>query len=270
MSRLESDYYEHRGFDPEHSRRVRSFYVSFFAEASPVLEIACGRGEFLSLLGESGISCQGVDRDAGMTAIARQSGHDVVLADALDFVADEAQSNRFGGVFCAHVVEHLQPEEAARLFEGIKQTLRPGGTFVVVAPNPACYAVLTHDFWSDPTHIRFYDVPLLAFLCGNAGLVVEEEGTNPHDHPGPPPGFEADLALPDWAISAAAQEAIEQLRPEAREVGVLLKELLRNLARTNDALRDLEGAHRSLVRGMYQPNEIYVVAKRPLEDPTGL
>ena len=75
------------------------------------------------------------------------------------------------------------------LLAGVKRVLAPGGRFVSTTPNPACYSVLSHDFWRDPTHVRFYDLPLLEFLCRQAGLEVEETGTNPANHPGPPPEY---------------------------------------------------------------------------------
>src|SRR5438093_915736 len=80
----------------------------------------------------------------------------------------------FGGVFCARVVEPLAAEQVVRMLAGVRRCLLPGGRFVAATPNPACYPVLTHDFWRDPTHVRFYDVPLLEFLCRQAGLEVED------------------------------------------------------------------------------------------------
>lgn len=260
MSRIESDYYAHMGFDPVHSKKVRSHYVDYFEGADLVLELACGRGEFLTLLSEHGIPCEGVDRDEGMTAAARAAGHDVTLADALDFVR-EAEPETYDGVFCAHVLEHLQPEQVSELVEGIGRILRPGGQFVAVVPNPACYAVLTHDFWNDPTHIRFYDLPLIAFFCERGGLEVVEQRGNPLDHPGAPPGYEAALSFPGDDLSDQIRDLLDG-DPSNRKVQVMLNELNRRLLETQAALRMLEAAHRALVQGMYQPNEIYVVARR--------
>src|SRR5829696_4851331 len=81
------------------------------------------------------------------------------------------------------------PGQGTELLAGVRRVLAPGGRFVAVTPNPACYAVLSHDFWRDPTHVRFYDLPLLEFLCRQAGLTVESTGTNPANHPGPPPEY---------------------------------------------------------------------------------
>ena len=54
---VESDYYAFMRFDPENAKSVLSYYVPFFTEG-PVLELACGPGVFLSLLGRRGLSHQ--------------------------------------------------------------------------------------------------------------------------------------------------------------------------------------------------------------------
>jgi SAM-dependent methyltransferase len=153
MSRLESDYYTHMGFDPEHTRAVLGFYVSFFDDvgtsAGPVLELAPGRGEFLSLLRDAGIAAAGVDVDEGMVEAARAAGLDVVAGDAIEY-QHTAEPGSFTGVFCAHFVEHLHPDAVERLLAGVRRVLAPGGRFVAATPNPACYSVLSHDFWRDP------------------------------------------------------------------------------------------------------------------------
>ena len=50
MTRVESDYYSYMEFDPEHTREVLGHYVPLFEDKAPVLELGCGRGEFLGLL----------------------------------------------------------------------------------------------------------------------------------------------------------------------------------------------------------------------------
>ena len=86
MTRLESDYYSYMDFDPEHAREVLRHYVPMFEDKSPVLELGCGRGEFLGLLDEKGIKAEGVDSDDGMVEAARTKGLDVVRGDAIAFL----------------------------------------------------------------------------------------------------------------------------------------------------------------------------------------
>jgi SAM-dependent methyltransferase len=280
VTRLESDYYAHMRFDPEHTSRVLEHYVPMFSGKGPVLELGCGRGEFLGLLRAAGVEAVGVDCDEGMVEAARAAGHQVVLADAAEYLHQEPAFGPYGGVFCAHFLEHLTPDQIAHLLAGVRRVLAPGGRFVAVTPNPACYAVLSHDFWRDPTHVRFYDVPLLEFFCRQAGLDVEGSGTNPLNHPGPPPDYlSADPVVhPGFGnlVEKAAAKLPEALKHRVRkgraevdpheaawayELAHLVKVLSDRLRETSEALRSLRQAHDKLVWGLYESNEIYVVAK---------
>src|SRR5581483_9494760 len=101
-------------------------YVDEFRDAAPVLDVGCGRGEFLGLLREAGIEARGVDADADMVAYARGEGLEVEQADALAYL-EARPAGSLGGVFAAQVVEHLPPAELFRLLELTARALRPGG-----------------------------------------------------------------------------------------------------------------------------------------------
>jgi SAM-dependent methyltransferase len=284
MSRLESDYYAHMGFDPEHTRAVLGFYLSFFEDAGPVLELAPGRGEFLALLRDAGVKAVGVDVDEGMVERCRADGLDVVVGDAIDYLHTTAEPDSFTGVFSAHFLEHLHPDAVERLLAGVERVLAPGGRFVSATPNPACYAVLSHDFWRDPTHVRFYDLPLLEFLCAKAGLEVEKSGTNPINNPGPPPETRSQEIVVDPGLDDMINQAVTRVAgslahgmpdrgPDghdpswAYQLAHVVKTLAERLTVTQEQLKAVRGAHERLLATMYQGNEIYVVARRPHEHP---
>ena len=279
MTRLESDYYSYMDFDPEHTREVLRHYVPMFEDKSPVLELGCGRGEFLGLLDAAGIKGQGVDSDEGMVEAARRVGLDVVCADAIAFLHGDPAPGPYEGVFCAHFIEHLDPGQVRELLAGVRRVLAPGGRFVAVTPNPACYAVLSHDFWRDPTHVRFYDLPLLEFLCRQAGLEVETTGTNPANHPGPPPEYLGPEPVVHPPLGDLVEKATSTLPaslghrglrgrasnphdPEwAFQLAHLVKVLADRLQEATETLREVRRAHDKLVWGLYQSNETYVVAR---------
>ena len=267
---IESDYYAFMGFDPQAAREGLSHYAPFFAGLDPVLELACGRGEFLDVLRDAGIRGCGVDLDEGMVAAAVARGHEVELGDALAYLA-ESEAGSYGGVFAAHFVEHLQPDDVLALCRSARRALRPGGRLVLVTPNAASHSVMAYDFWRDPTHLRFYDPGLLRFFCAEAGLTVEESGTNPRNDPGPPPEV-----LPAYAVPASPPlvDAIgESVRIAAGAAGVtdasvdvghLLGHLLgvvdERVRAVEASLADLRMAYGHLVRTFYPPSEVYVVA----------
>jgi SAM-dependent methyltransferase len=279
VTRVESDYYSYMEFDPEHTREVLGHYVPLFQDKAPVLELGSGRGEFLGLLAEAGVAATGVDSDEGMVEKARAEGLDVVCADAVAFLHGDPPPGPYQGVFCAHFVEHLTPGQVRELLEGVRRVLAPGGRFVAVTPNPACYAVLSHDFWRDPTHVRFYDLPLLEFLCRQAGLEVERSGTNPVNHPGPPPEYVAPEPVVHPPVEDLIEEATRKIRESldhhdrrgrasggheaqwAFELAHVVKVLAGRLQESTEALRELRRAHDKLVWGLYQSNETYVVAR---------
>src|SRR4029453_878565 len=136
VTRLESNYYSYMEFDPEHTREVLRHYLPMFEDKGPVLELGCGRGEFLGLLDAEGIKALGVDSDEGMVEAAVAKGLDV--GDAWSFLNDDPAPGPFQGVFCAHFIEHLTPDQVRELLAGVRRVLAPGGRFGARAPNPAC------------------------------------------------------------------------------------------------------------------------------------
>lgn len=294
MSRLESDYYAFMGYDSDYSRAALAHYAQFFP-AGPVLELACGRGEFLDLLRDAGVAARGVDLDEGMVERATAAGHEVELGDAIPAL-ERVEPGTLGGVFCAHFLEHLVPDDVARVYAAAARALRPGGAFVAVVPSAASLSVLGYDFWRDPTHVRFYDPVLLAFFAAQAGLEVTESGGNPRNDPGPPPSlvpmsFEPVPALSESladltdAVNAVypAHEAHRRMRrepagfdgaearaatadPRARLWSHLVH-LVSVLDQRAQAMQhqygELHRAYRALLAQLYPPSEVYVVAVAP-------
>jgi SAM-dependent methyltransferase len=269
---LESDYYRFMGYDSEASRRALTEYVAYFEGAAPVVELGSGRGEFLGLLGERGISAYGVDSDEGMVQSARAAGCRVVLGDARAHLQDSVEAGSVGGVFAAHFLEHLDPADVERVTAGVRRALRPGGVFVTALPNPACLAVLCYDFWKDPTHVRPYDPQLIAFFCARAGLAVEHIGGNPRNTGGPLPGLSSEHTTVDPglgdSVAAAIQRAtsVRRRRPTDQsspwyDFGHLVSTLDERLRRTQHELASLRQAYENLLGSLFQANEVYVVAR---------
>ena len=295
MSRLESDYYAFMGYDSDRARAALTHYAQFFP-TGPVLELACGRGEFLDVLRDAGVPVRGVDLDEGMVERATSSGHDVVLGDAIGHL-EGVEPGSLGGVFCAHFLEHLEPADVARVYAAAARALRPAGAFVAVVPSAASLSVLGYDFWRDPTHVRFYDPMLLAFFAGQAGLTTTEAGGNPRNDPGPPPplvpmSFEPAPALTESlanltnavnAVYPAHHSQLRRLRREQPAAGrgeatavvadpraelwSHLVHLVSVLDERTQAMQhqyaELHRAYRALLAQLYPPSEVYVVAVAP-------
>lgn len=282
--RTESQYYAFRHFDQENARSVLSFYTEFFSEG-PVLELACGPGTFLGLLGEAGITASGVDLDPGMVEQATESGYKVVLADAIDHLKT-VPSNSLNGLFAAHFIEHLPADLAQQVFTEAARVLVEGGVFVAAVPNAACLSVLRFDFWRDPTHVRFYDPVALEFFAREAGLEVTASGGNPRNHPGAPPALHAAPIEPVGDLTDSIRQILDGLAPVPksrlrRRRRAEVNNTIDTVRRITHVLNTLDGrfqrlqhdvamqqtAYQNLLDELYLPNETYVVARRTGASP---
>jgi SAM-dependent methyltransferase len=163
-------------------------YVEDFREAGPVLDVGCGRGEFLVLLREAGIEGRGVDLDADMVAYARGEGLDVEQADAVEHLQG-LEDGSLGGIFAAQLVEHLPATTLVRLLELASVKLRRGGVLVAETINPLSPLAL-RNYYADLTHAQPLVPETLELLARQAGFdsvtlrylnAPEERLTEPDD-----------------------------------------------------------------------------------------
>jgi SAM-dependent methyltransferase len=153
-------------------RERQRIYLDDFRQAAPVLDVGCGRGEFVALLRDTGIEARGVDADADMVAYARGEGLDVEQADALAYL-EALEDGSLGGIFCAQVVEHLPPGTLVRLLELAHARLRPGGVLVAETINPLSPISFRH-YFADLTHAQPLVPETLVLLVHQAGFADVE------------------------------------------------------------------------------------------------
>jgi len=160
-----------RGSTAEVRERQRS-YVADFLDAAPVLDVGCGRGEFLGLLRDAGVEARGVEADADMVAFARAEELPVEHADALAYLA-ELENGSLGGIFAAQFVEHLPAPALLRFLELAAAKLRPGGLLVAETINPLSPLAL-RNYFADLTHAQPLVPETLALLAQQAGFARVE------------------------------------------------------------------------------------------------
>lgn len=153
---------------PERVTELQRPYLSLVAEHQPVLDVGCGRGEFLALLASEGITAHGVDNDDGMIARCQSRGLSVVHADATEYL-ERLEDRTLGTVFCAQVIEHLPVDELRRLLEVSRRKLKPGGLFIAETVNPHSIPALK-TFWVDVTHQHPIFPEVALALCAIAGF----------------------------------------------------------------------------------------------------
>ncbi|HET9264264.1 MAG TPA: class I SAM-dependent methyltransferase [Vicinamibacterales bacterium] len=144
-------------------------YVPMFEGARDVLDVGCGRGEFLELLAGAGISGRGIDLNHEMAELCRARGLDVTEADAVTYLSGLPDAS-LGGLFAAQVVEHLQPAYLLRFLELAFHKIRPGGRIVLETLNPACWVAFFDSYIRDITHVWPLHPDTLEYLVLASGF----------------------------------------------------------------------------------------------------
>lgn len=164
-----------RGARDDIKQRV-SVYLPFVQDAgagtsdAPVLDVGCGRGEWLELLTDNGLVGHGIDLNGAMVAECEARGLEVQQADALTYFG-KCEANSVGAVTGMHVIEHLTFDSCIALFEEALRVLRPGGLVVFETPNPENILVGSCSFYLDPTHKRPLPPEMIHFVAEASGFV---------------------------------------------------------------------------------------------------
>ena len=158
----------HRGSEEEIKKQQSSF-LSYFKTKRKVLDLGCGRGEFLELLMDNGIHAQGIDINEQMIDICRDKGLNCQKKDILAALIDE-EDNSLGGVFSSQVVEHLPPEYLKRMIELTALKIAPGGCVVLETINPTSVFALVEIYFLDLSHEKPLHPQALKFLLESSGF----------------------------------------------------------------------------------------------------
>ena len=170
-----TDAYTYVGFEnmfrgaQEEIRARMSNYLHLFEGASDVLDVGCGRGEFLDLLREAGVTARGLDINSEMIEACHARGLTAEVGDALSYL-EQQKDRSLGGLFAAQVVEHLQPDYLVRLLGIAGRKLRPGSTIVLETVNPACWFAFFDAYIRDITHVRPLHPDTLKYLLTASGF----------------------------------------------------------------------------------------------------
>lgn len=238
------------------------------------LDLGCGRGEWLELLSEMNLACQGCDLDEGMLLEAQNRGLDALKGDALEILG-RMGDNSLSVVSAFHLVEHISFKECLLLIHHAYRVLRPGGVVILETPNPE--SILAHAmFHTDPTHQNPIPPQLLQFMVEYSGFDRVEiwrlqEDPTIHDRTlgifdvmhGVSPDYsivglkalktaEASTHLESvlsekrgLSLSSAARRYDEQIAALKKEVATLeheLQEIRRSAERQSKYIHDLEAS----------------------------
>jgi SAM-dependent methyltransferase len=169
------DSFKYVGFEdrfrgsPEAIRQRLLDYAPLFAGQQDVLDIGCGRGEFLEILRQHGVDARGLDINHEMVEVCRQRGLDATEGDALAHLS-ALPDESLGGIFAAQVVEHLEPAYLVALLQHAYHALRPGGLLVLETINVACWFAFFQSYILDITHVRPLHPETLSYFVRASGF----------------------------------------------------------------------------------------------------
>ncbi len=151
-------------------------YLPFLEEGSPaksglpILDLGCGRGEWLELLAGNGFTALGVEQNQVIASECRGMGLKVEDSEAVLFLSG-LEEGSVGAVTAFHLLEHLPFAVWLGLLRETARVLAPGGMAIFETPNPANILVSSDDFFLDPTHVRPIPSRLLCHVVETVGLV---------------------------------------------------------------------------------------------------
>jgi O-antigen chain-terminating methyltransferase len=214
-------------------------YVRLFTGRQDVLDVGCGRGEFLQSLREHGITGRGIDLNHEMVAECAAAGLNVTEADALSYLRAQNEAS-LGGLIAAQVVEHLEPDYLLAVLDEAFRVLRPRSPLVLETINVTSWSAFFTSYLRDLTHVRPIHPDTLKFVVTASGFLEATIQLR-----APLPESEKLLCAPRIVrdVSAAASGA------EARGLLGLADAFDRNMERLNTQL--------------YGPLDYAVVAWKP-------
>jgi O-antigen chain-terminating methyltransferase len=163
--------------DPIVIRARQHQYVPYVqnvvTQSAPLLDIGCGRGEWLNILKDSNIPATGIDTNAASVQECLVQGLTVSHADAITYLSN-AKEQSLGAITLFQVLEHLPFPTMVHLLRLALRALVPGGVLIAEVPNSETLSVGASTFWIDPTHERPLFPGLLEFLATEVGYTSVE------------------------------------------------------------------------------------------------
>ncbi len=169
----------------ESVKKSQEAYLKYFRNKKHVLDIGCGRGEFLSLMKDNDINAEGVDIYEPYTDYCNSKG---LKAHCGDGTAYLAKMEKTDGIFVGQVVEHMKTGEIIALCNTAYEKLEKDGCIIIETPNPTSLSIYTNAFYIDPSHIKPVHPLTLQYFLEKAGftdveIIYTEQSRPPHRIP---------------------------------------------------------------------------------------
>ncbi len=134
-----------------------------------ILDVGCGRGEWLDLLHSCGYKAKGIDINRVMLEQCKARGFEVTESDVVEYLKSSPDAS-LGAVTGFHIIEHLSFDDLMKLFSETSRVLKQGGVAIFETPNPQNLLVSSNNFYIDPTHRNPLPSELISFLLKYIGF----------------------------------------------------------------------------------------------------
>lgn len=151
----------------EHIKEVQEQYLPYYEGKQKVVDIGCGRGEFLKILREHDIKAVGIDLYGKAIDCCKLNGLEAYQKDAIAYLNGRESVD---GIFAGQLVEHLAIEQIIQLCNVAYEKLEDGCYFIMETPNPTSLAIYTHAFYMDPSHVKPVHPLTLQYCAEKAGF----------------------------------------------------------------------------------------------------
>ncbi len=132
---------------------IKIFEKSGLGKKYPIVDLGCGRGEFLDLLTKSKMQAIGVDLNEAMVDRAKEKGFQAVNDEGINYLMQQ-KSNSLAGITGFHLAEHIPFEKLLTLMAEAERCLVKGGILILETPNPESLFVGAFTFHYDPSHLK--------------------------------------------------------------------------------------------------------------------
>lgn len=166
---LENHFRGSRDVVSQRQREYLPMLPAAITTSTPLIDLGCGRGEWLQVLRKENIPAIGIDSNAVCIAECREEGLDVIQEGLLEFISQRPDAS-VGTYTLFQVLEHLPFPVLLETLRQMRRTLVPGGRLIAEVPNAKNLRVSAGTFWIDPTHQRPLFPELLLFLASEIGF----------------------------------------------------------------------------------------------------
>lgn len=164
-----SDFEQRFRGSPEAVEEKLKQYIPIFNDHEPILDIGCGRGEFVALMMENGRKAQGIDISSSMLKVAQEKGLPCSKHEALAFLM-EKESQSIGSIFSAQVIEHMDPEYLKKVIAEAHRVLKNNGPILLETVNPLSLFALSNIYFLDVTHQKPLHPEYMRYLMESCGF----------------------------------------------------------------------------------------------------